>query len=437
MKARFVLAAAIAMAAAFASAAPKAPTRVDVSAQPDGAEVSVDGEARGLAPLSIFDLKPGPHHFHISAKGHRAEDAFVDVVAGDFIQKHFSLVREKGLLLVKTDPPGADVKAYATSLGNTPLLITTLDTDASYTLDLSLAGYQSKRIEVRLDGRTPVVREESLMLDSGSVDCTSDPSGAEVFVNGISRGFTPTTVQHVPKGVATVMFKLRGHDDESREIRLAPGDKLSLAVKMKPRPAKLTVVTVPEGARVFFDGNYQGKSPAVISQVDAGEHEVRVETSGHAELKRKVFVSPGTESTEEFRLASVLGRLEITTAPAAARVFLDGHAVGATKLKGDAKRSGVLAVEGIEAGIHSVMVRAPGFQDVARKIKFPAAQTTTLNVRLSRVFTPDTELDTTHGIFRGVLVSNTDAGLVLETKPGVEQTFRHEDIRKIVPLIND
>ena len=84
-----------------------------------------------------------------------------------------------------------------------------------------------------------------------------------------------------------------------------------------------------------------------------------------------------------------------------------------------------------------ILSRATGFQDVTRKIKVPASSTATLHLKLSRIFTPDTELDTTHGVFRGVLVSNTDAGLILKTKPGVEQTFRHEDIRKIVPLLND
>ena len=413
------------------------PTRVDVSAQPDGAEVSVDGVARGTAPLSVFDLKPGSHHFHVSAPGHIPEDAFVEVSKGDFLQKHFSLAREKGLLLVRTDPPGADVKAYGTSLGMTPLLVTSLDANAVYTLDLVLAGYQPKKIEVRLDGRTPVLREEQLILDSGSVECSSDPAGAEVFVNGISKGFAPITVQHVPKGVANVTFKLRGHDDETRELRMAPGDRQTLSVKLTPRPAKLTIVTVPEGARVFFDGNYQGKSPATVSSISAGQHEIRVETLGHAELKRTVFVSPGSDTTEEFRLSSVLGRIEVTTAPASAKVMLDGHAVGTTKVKGDARRSDILTIEGVEAGEHSVMVRATGFQDVTRKIKVPASSTATLHFRMSRIFTPDTELDTTHGVFRGVLVSNTDAGLILETKPGVEQTFRHEDIRKIVPLLND
>ena len=73
---------------------------------------------------------------------------------------------EKGLLLIKTDPPGADVRQGGVSLGATPLLVTTLDTDRPYAFDLECIGYQKKRIDVTLSGRTPVARTEKLVLDS-------------------------------------------------------------------------------------------------------------------------------------------------------------------------------------------------------------------------------------------------------------------------------
>lgn len=406
--------------------------RLDVSARPDGAQVFVDGTLRGTAPCAIYDLKPGRHLVHVQAPSHKAEDEFVNLAEGTFVQRTYDLVPEKGLALVKTTPPGADVKCNGVSLGSTPLLVTSLPSGRAHTLVLALNGYQPRKIDLVLEGRTPVVREETLVLDSGTVDCTTEPPGATVLVNGVERGTTPIKLTHIPKGLATVTVKLDGYRDETRELRLAPGDRQTLALTLTGKPARLNVVTVPEQARIFVDNDYQGKSPVTVSNLSAGKHDIRVELNGHAPQTRTVSLANGAESTEEFKLASVLGRLEIVTTPPNAKISIDDKAVGATKSQGDAVRSQILAIENIPAGEHSIMAHLDGHMDVSRRVTVKSTDTTQLFVRLARVFTPDTEVETGRGIYRGVLVNKDFLGnLTLETAPGVEQTFKADEIRKV------
>ena len=190
--------------------APKeTPSRLDVATQPEGAQIAVDGQARGAAPCSLFDLAPGTHLVTVTAPGFVPADAFVAVTPGGYVQKSFALEEEKALVLVKTTPAGADVRVNGVSLGTTPLLVTSLASGRTHVLDLQLTGYQTKRIDVKADGRRPLVREETLALDSGVVTCTTEPAGARVSVNGVERGVTPVRLANVPKGVATVVFPSR------------------------------------------------------------------------------------------------------------------------------------------------------------------------------------------------------------------------------------
>ena len=302
-------------------------------------------------------------------------------------------------------------------------------------MELSLNGYQTKRIDVQTDGRHPLVRTETLALDSGVVDCTTEPAGATVFVNGIERGVTPITLSNIPKGVATVVFRLAGYKDETRELRLAPGDSQALAVQLKGQPAKLAIVSSPEGAKVFVDDDYQGKTPATISTLAGGAHKIRIELAGYAPVTRDVTLENGAVKTEEFKLESMLGRLEIVTIPAGAKVSIDGRAVGTTRSLGGGARSQILSVENVAAGERSVLVHLDGYRDTSRKILIKAKDTSKLTVKLPRVFQPDTELETVSGIHHGVLVETDFLGNVtLEVSPGVQQTFRNEDIRKIKSL---
>ena len=181
---------ALSVATAFANV----PTRIDVTARPEGAKVLVDGESKGLVPVSVFNLSVGKHLLRVEASGRRAIEEIINVSEGDFITKDYDLEQEKGLLLVKTDPEGAEVKLGGTSMGVTPLLLTTLDTDKTYALNLECIGYQTKRVNVALSGRTPVAVTEKLVLDSGVVECVTEPAGATVQVNGIVRGTTPCRI---------------------------------------------------------------------------------------------------------------------------------------------------------------------------------------------------------------------------------------------------
>lgn len=413
----------------------ESPSRLDVAVQPEGAKVIVDGKPRGIAPCSVFGLSDGVHLVQIEAASHVSQDEFVQISAGEYVQKTFSLVEEKGLFLVKTEPSGADVKCNGVSLGTTPLLVTTLASDRPHALELSLNGYQTKRIDVQTDGRHPLVRTEVLALDSGVVDCTTEPAGATVFVNGVERGVTPVKLANIPKGVATVVFRLAGYKDETRELRLAPGDSQSLSVQLKGQPAKLVVVSSPEGAKVFVDDDYQGKTPVTISTLAGGAHKVRIELAGHAPVARDVMLENGMAKTEEFKLESMLGRLEIVTIPAGARVSVDGKAVGATRVMAGGSRSQILAIENVAAGEHSVLVHLDGHQDTSRRILVKAKETGKLVVKLPRIFQADTELETVSGIHRGALVEKDFLGnITIEVSPGVQQTFRKEDIRKVKSL---
>ena len=415
-----------------------APTRIDVTARPEGAKVLLDGESKGVVPVSVFNVKAGKHLLRVEAPGRRAVEEIVSVSDGDFLTRDYDLEQEKGLLLVRTVPEGAAVKLGGTSLGVTPLLLTELDTDRTYALNLECLGYQAKRISVSLSGRTPVAVTEKLVLDSGVVECVSEPAGATVQVNGIVRGTTPCRIDRVPKGYATFVFKLKGYEEEKRELRIVPGDSQSLSLSMRGRDAKLSVISYPDGARVTMDDNYVGKTPLTLSPVRPGVHTIKAELPGYAPVFKTVMMENGGELTEQITFESILGWIEITTTPPGARIILDGKTVGTTSAHRGKKadltgvRSDVLFIRDIDAGEYQLMARLRGYAEAKGKVKVEAKKASKLNLRLKRIFIPDTEIETVMGTYRGVLMDSDNPDTYrLEVKEGIMQDFRKADVRTI------
>jgi hypothetical protein len=149
----------------------------------------------------------------------------------------------------------------------------------------------------------------------------------------------------------------------------------------------------------------------------------------------------GGELTEEIKFESILGWLEVTTTPPGARILMDGKVVGTTSAHRGKKadlsgvKSDVLFIRDIDAGEYQLLARLRGYAEAKGKVKIEAKKATKLNLRLKRIFIPDTEIETVSGTYRGVLVdSNNPDTYRLEVKEGIMQDFRKADVRTIKSL---
>jgi len=433
---RFLSSGALVLLALFAVAADSVQSRVSISSQPSGATVIIDGRDRGTTPVTLFDLAPGRHHLKYRLAGYGERDRFFSTEEGPFVEKNEVLSEEKGLLLLKTEPAGADIQIDGVSVGRTPRLVTHLAVKDVYSVRFRKAGYQDQTISVRFDGRKPLVREEKLVLASGTIDVMSEPSGAEVTVNGIVKGVTPIKVEGVPKGRATVKFHLDGFEDEVRELAINAGDQQTLPVVLKGLPGTLHLISVPEGARFYVNDEARGKGPLAITGLKPGDYAVRAELEGYGTLSKTVTLGSGMSAREEFRLSNVMGRLEIRTCPSDVQIFLDGRPLGVTRSKDpDAEFSDIFAVENLMEGEHTLVLKKEGYSDLTRHPKIQSEKTSKYHhQRLMRIFTPDVEIVTARGSYQGVLVSNSPAGVVVEVSLGITRSFPRDEIRKITFL---
>lgn len=409
-------------------------TRVGITSQPDRATVYIDGRIRGQTPIILFDLDEGIHHLKYHLNGYEDVDDYIDISEGPIINRSAVLTEEKGLLVLKTDPAGCQIKINGAAVGETPRFIGNLSVKDVHTVQLSKTGYRDQTLTIRFKGREPIVREENLILDSGVVNIITEPANAEVTVNGIVKGRSPILVSDLPKGTATVRLKLDGYKDETRELRLNAGDRQTLSVPMLALPGTLHIVTTPARASVYLNDEIMGVSPISIPRLCPGEYIVRCEAEGYAPMSKTITIDNGKFVREEFRLDNILGRIELKTSPVGASVLLDGRKVGETEaLAGmHADASDTFSISDVAEGEHTVIIRMEGYHDFARTVRVKAKGTIRLpHIYLKKAFVPDVEITTTDGVFRGVYKGQTPSTIILETTPGVEYPIPRDFIRKV------
>jgi hypothetical protein len=410
--------------------------QVRVVTDPEGAMVYCDGVMQDTAPLTISDLREGDHIITAEKPGYNTARKSISLTKGQRIPVELALQQVMGLVLVHSDPPGAEVQVSGAVKGRTPLLITDLPPD-KYRLRLEARGYAPKEVDLVVKDRIPQKLSVSLTSDSATLTITTEPPGANVLVNGISKGTTPCTVDRIPDGDNTLKLTLDGYEDHTQTLRLSAGEQQDITVALNPMPAQLTVVSIPLKARIYVKNEFRGESPLVLKSLEPGTYRIRAELRGHEVLARNVDLKRGDEKVEEFRLARNCGMLVLTTEPSGVKVFIDGEVSGTTavnKTETDVA-SDPLEMDLLPIGAHQVQLTKKGFYNVTFSIEIEKDKTVTKHVRMKRRFIPNYELRTADGVFRGVLVQQDNAGNVkIETKPGIIQTFMASEIISLRPI---
>ena len=146
-----------------------------------------------------------------------------------------------------------------------------------------------------------------------TLNVTSTPSGATVYLDGIVIGKTSMRGYQIETGVRRVkkveiQLALSGYRNHARKVTLKGGQNVPLTIRLsklevpKPLPtlATLQVTSTPSGASVYLDGATVGKTPLHGFEVDTGTKrekrvEIGVEFPGYKSQVRGVTLRGGQE----------------------------------------------------------------------------------------------------------------------------------------------
>ena len=168
---------------------------------------------------------------------------------------------------------------------------------AQYSLEVQKEGYQS--VQTALQVKQGEVQDQKIKLESlaKGIFISSQPSGADVFINGAKQsGQTPVTLPLAP-GQYNLVLRLPGYEAYAGSIQVKENIQTqlnaTLAEKSASRVAWAQVSTNPNGAEILVDGTSTGQFTPARVQVPAGMHTVILRLNGYQQAKRTMQVSEG------------------------------------------------------------------------------------------------------------------------------------------------
>ena len=96
------------------------------------------------------------------------------------------------------------------------------------------------------------------------VSIDSQPSGADILVDGETTGNTPAAVE-ILQGERQLIVQLPGYADWQQTLELVAGQPQDLGlIQLQPAAGILELSSVPSGANVTLDGEFQGQTPLTL-----------------------------------------------------------------------------------------------------------------------------------------------------------------------------
>jgi PKD repeat protein len=224
-----------------------------------------------------------------------------------------------------------------------------------------------------------------------TLSVSSTPPGAMVFIDNAAKGITPVILTDMAIGTHELLLRKAGFDDYTRSILIEPSTPVTIGAtlrKILPESTtppsdsgSIAITSSPAGAMVVVDTIHRGTTPLILTEIPAGIHLVTLSSKGYDDWNHTISVGSGQMAAINAELEAtkeITGSLAVITDPPGADVFIDGNFNGVSPV----------TIQGLSAGMHTVLLTLEDYSDNSTTITVTAGQTRKYTAELQKVYKP-------------------------------------------------
>jgi hypothetical protein len=238
-------------------------------------------------------------------------------------------VKVRGLVVIVTEPQNATIylgDKKKGKFGETPW---SGSLEGEHKLIIEKRGYKPIETVIAADP-SKLVQVVSVMAQEDYlawIEVTSNVPGADIYIDDKSIGAVGKTPlvpgQNIKPGKHTFWITAEGYDEYTETIDIAPGETKAIRATLSGRPVgKLSVQGMGiEDSTILIDGQVWCDPGPCTKSVPEGSHEIEIKRSGYKTYKRRIQITPKTETTVKLQQAPAPGRGDAVVAYVFAGLF--------------------------------------------------------------------------------------------------------------------
>ena len=340
------------------------PGSIDIKSDPQGATVYLNRVEQGVTPLTLNEIQPGRYNIETLKDLYLPDNQVVEVKSLYYSKLDITLIPNFGSLEITSDPSDAKVWINEQYRGVTipPRGFEIPQINAGiYSLRLERDSYYKEEDEFEIKPDEKYRKSYSLRPQFGSLNLTSEPSGAEVEAQGISWGPTTVIRDTVPSGEYLFKLKLINYFDEDVKIQVNDGKKVNRNILLRPSVGWLSIVSTPSDAKVTVIETKKvlGNTPIQDLPLQPGNYSLLVEKEGYEPYETAIPLAYGDKKIDEPELKKSIGHLNVSSTPPGANIYLNDQYQGTTNTY----------IDSLPTGNYSIRLEKKGFDPHAGRIE--------------------------------------------------------------------
>lgn len=204
---------------------------------------------------------------------------------------------ENTRLKIITHPPQAEVFLNKQRWGVTPIDLKALP-PGQYTMQLEHPQYQSVTEVLHIARNQVQTIEKTLKPALTEFYIQSEPTGAEVWLNGTRKGQTPLKVEVTAHDEHHLTIRHSDTETLSRTLSGAKEQLQNLEIELPLKQTFFSINSDPAGAEIYVDGITSGQrtqTPPKKIAIPVGQHQIRLEKQGFEDITIDAIFDPNEE----------------------------------------------------------------------------------------------------------------------------------------------
>lgn len=256
------------------------PGSLELSSDPLGALVVINGKEMGKTPLKVDTITEGLYNISMKLKNFKNWAQRIQIQSGQLSEVKAKLEVIPGQLMVLSSPAGGQVYVGRTLAGPTPLLLENVP-PGSVNVEVRLEGYANWSQDVVVQPGEKVDLQPMLQRQTGKLTIVTEQEDvvATLRLRGSQEDLhsqkLPFHKQVLDAGFYEVTLSKPRHYPHTEVVEIRPDEETRLEHNLRLKPGRLSFAKVGEApVDVFIDGEYHGKANGILVELPQGAHEI-------------------------------------------------------------------------------------------------------------------------------------------------------------------
>ncbi len=290
----------------------KLPGFIDISSEPDKAEIYVNDLKLGVTPAH-FELTAGEHDLTIRKPlYHTYSGTFILEEGESKTLEKIILVPKFGYYEVTSHPYEAEIFLDNKPIGKSPISRRKIES-GTHILKAEYELYHTEIREITIKDGDDEKYELELKPAFGGLVVNSQPvNEAKVFIDDNEKGVTPYTDDKIPSGQYSVRIEKELWVGDEQVVTVNDEQTTEATLFLTKNFANLKVIA--NNSRIYLNNEFVG-SKSFSRNLIQGKYTIKAIRNKHHDEEQEIFITPGNDLEIELSPQPMLASLTVKSNP--------------------------------------------------------------------------------------------------------------------------